>query len=195
MALRVRNYHPHTISIDGEPVRLRLARMTPSQFEDFRAVFEARAGGRDGAPADDAPLADRMAYAQQTVDWSEGVFKQYVQVEPGDLVNADEGDREITDGVEFLRLFQGEAANVLAELFLVNHLSEAQKKKLRSARDSDTGSSTTLSPAAHGSTPAIAALLANGAASVAREDATASSNGASSGTADPSSLEPAPCVP
>jgi hypothetical protein len=194
MPVRVTSYHTYTVATEGGDIRLRLVRMPPAEFEEFRAHFLANGQGR-GAPADDAPLEDRITYLRRNAAWCEGVFARFVSVVEGDLeyVDDDGGQHTITDGREFARLYQAEAADVLAELYLLNGLTEAQKKTWRSARGSGTGSSTAQSPAAAGPTPVTTAAPAENEASAAREGVTAPNSGAWSGTTDRSCSEPVPC--
>jgi hypothetical protein len=199
MPVRITNFHDYTVTVDGGDVRLKLARMTVLQFEAFNAEFMAVGKGRGNPALQASPceteeqardlLAAEVAYLQQQAEWTAAQFKAYVRVVPGDLVRvADDGNEEVvTCGQRFAELYAGEAADVLAELYLRNGVSQKKRPPSPSLSGSGTGSNIAPSQADPGPRPATAAGTAEGSNSAAAEDATGPSNGMSSGTTAPSS--------
>src|SRR3954470_3135869 len=135
MSVTRKQYFPYTVTIDDQPVRLRLKRMSPPEFEEFRAMFVSLGQSR-GAPAsmaalvaqntareakagDEAPLAQideavtlddlkvEAAYLRANAEWQQDVFDAYVSVAPGDVFDEDEdGQRvEVTNGRQFAELY------------------------------------------------------------------------------------------
>lgn len=204
MPVRITNYHDYTITVDGGDVRLKLARMTPVQFEAFNATFMAFSKGRgnpallattEGETEDQARarVAEEVAYLQRNAAWIGEQFKAYVRVVDGDLVRvADDGsDEVVTCGRRFAELYAGESAGVLAELWLRNGLSQKKRDRLPLLPDFATGSITGPSQAAPGPKPETVAMPAERANSAAPEDATALNSDTSCGTTDRSSSAPA----
>lgn len=200
MAVYVEDHHKHTVDVEGGTIRLQLARMTPAQYEAFNAWFTAMGKGR-GNPelkpiADDESTeqalertAAHIAYLEENARWTADTFRRFVRVVDGDLI-AQENGEVITDGARFAELYVAEASSVLAELWLCNALTEAQKKTLRSVHGSVTGSTTASSLAAVGTRPETTATGAARRASAVRAAATASSSAASCGTTARSGSKP-----
>lgn len=203
MPVRVKPYHEHTVTVDGGAIRLRLARMTVAQFEEFNATFAAFGKGR-GNPARHADpenetdaearerVAAEVAYLQRNAEWTADVFRRYVRVVEGDLVReaADGSEETVTDGAVFAELYAAEAATVLAELWTVNGLTDAQKKTLRSLSASATGSSSASSPEAPGPRPETTATSAAGEDSAPAAGVTDDHSDRSSGEMDRCASEP-----
>lgn len=201
MAVTRQKSFPYTVTIDGQPVRLTLKRLSPGEFEEYRAMLGAL-GQKRGSPASmgdtagTATIADlraEAAYLRANADWQQEVFDAYVTVQEGDVL---EDGVSVTNGRQFAAMFPGHPmlADVLAELYLSNVLTDTQKKTLQSLSGSVTGSRTAPSLAAAGETPAPTAEP------VVREDSavdaavTAPRNEPLSGTTDPSSFEVVPCA-
>jgi hypothetical protein len=205
MAVRVKSHHDYSIALEGGEVRLKLARMSVSQFEEFNATFQALSKGRGNpalhAPATDSETADEarakvaaeVAYLQGNAEWQATVFGAYVHVVEGDLVHEQEDGSEevITDGARFAELYAAEASDVLAELWLRNALTDQQKKTLLLLRASGTGSTTASNLAASGPRPETTATDAEPVGSAPLADATEPSSGEPSGTTAQSCSEPA----
>lgn len=204
MALTRAKSFPFTVTVDGQIVHLTLKRMSPVEFEEYRAMLSALGHSR-GAPASmadngvAASMADlhaEMEYLKANVEWQLDVFDAFVTVQPGDVTEQDEHGTVtvVTNGRQFAAMFPGHSMirDVLLELFLSNGLTEAQKKTWQSLRDSRTGSTDPAS--APGERPAPTATSAAPAGSAEPEAATAPDNDPSSGTTDPSLREPVPCA-
>jgi hypothetical protein len=215
--IRTRQFE-HTITIDGQPVRLRLKRLTVPEYAEFVSMLSAY-GQHRGAPAhyadepadenaDDATKAPPIDltlddvrahtdYLKANVVWQREVFAAYVSVVPGDLVEERDGQSAaVTDGGEFYDLCHAQipVAAILTRLYTENSLSEAQKKTLQSRSGSATGSSAAPRPEPNGPTLATAAAPAVPEDSASVAGVTAPSSALSSGTTDPSSYEIAPCA-
>lgn len=137
MALTIRTYHPHTLTIDGEPVKFRFARFDVNQAADFNLAFARYGGARPESIDSEDP-----AYEREVRAWLESVYTAYVAVEPGEIVLEDEG-RDVTSGTDFLRLYGGRfdvLFEVLTALWLHNTLTADQKKAWRSRSGSANGS-------------------------------------------------------
>jgi hypothetical protein len=201
MAVTRQKFFPYTVTIDGQSVRLRLKRLSPSEFEEYRAMLSAL-GQKRGAPASmgdesiTATLEDvraEVAYMKANAAWQEEVFEAYVTVEEGDVID---GDLAVSNGRQFAAMFPGHPmlAAVLAELYLSNALTDEQKKTLQSRSGSATGSRDAPSPELSGPTPATVVERAERAPSVSGEAAMAPSSDKLSGTTDPSFSEVVPCA-
>jgi hypothetical protein len=202
---RARSF-PYTVTIDDEPVRLTLKRMSPTEFEEFRAMLSAL-GQKRGSPASmgdashQTTIADlhmEAAYLKANAVWQETVFEAYVTVQEGDVVDQDEHGNPIpvTNGREFAAMFPGHPmlAKILAELYLANALTEAQKKTLQSRSASGTGSPDPQPSAAAGDPPALIVAPAANEDSAGLAVATAPSSNGSSGMTAHSSSEAVPCA-
>jgi hypothetical protein len=215
--IRTRQFE-HTITIDGQPVRLRLKRLTVPEYAEFVSMLSAY-GQHRGAPAHyaDEPAAEKDGdavkappidltlddvrahtdYLKANVVWQREVFAAYVSVVPGDLIEERDGQSvAVTDGGDLFDLCHGQIAvsEILSRIFLENSLSDSQKKTLQSRSGSATGSNGAPRPEPNGPTPAtaVAPVAPEDSASVA--GVTAQSSALSSGTTDPSSYEIAPCA-
>jgi hypothetical protein len=197
MAVHVRDHHPHTVTVEGGTVRLKLARMTPPQFEAFNAMYHAMAKGRGNPamksiPEDETPeaaaarTAAHIAYLKENARWIVETFHEYVCVVDGDLVLEANGE-VVTDGARFVELYAAEATDVLAELWMRNGLTDSQKKTLLSLYGSGTGSITASSQAAAGTKHATTATSAAPRDSAPPAGAMAPSSAGSSGTTGRSS--------
>lgn len=203
MAVTRKQYFPLTVTIDGQPVRLTLARMDVPQFEQFRAAFVSFASGR-GAPVtlgqkiDDHVTVDQIRaegeYLRANAEWQQDVCEAYVRVHEGDVFDeaADGTTVAITSGRQFANMFHGQNViqEILAQLFLFNCLTEDQKKKLPSRSDFAPGLNAAPLAAVPGTPPATAAESVEREASADPGDAMAPSSARSSGTVDRSSFEP-----
>ncbi len=201
MSITRKRHFDLTVTLDGQPVRLVLKRMTVPQFEEFQARFTAMGEGRgepDPGDLSQAALDARVAYLVSNATWLQDIFAQYVTVRPGDVVEeGDEGSLAVvTDGRQFSNLFSGDPilAFILSQLYLENRLNDEQKKSLQSRSGSDTGLPTAPATAAAGETPVPTAGSAGLVASAPPEAATALNNGESSGTTFPLSSGPVPCA-
>jgi hypothetical protein len=201
MAVTRQKSFPYTVTIDGQPVRLTLKRLSPGEFEEYRAMLGAL-GQKRGSPASmgaqdgTATIADlraEAAYLRANADWQQEVFDAYVTVHDGDVI---EDSASVTNGRQFAAMFPGHPmlAEVLAELYLANVLTDTQKKTLQSLSGSVIGSSTAPSPAAAGETPVPTAAPVAPVDSAPAEAVTAPRSEPSSGTTDPSSFEVVPCA-
>lgn len=199
MAVTRQKTFPYIVTIDEQPVRLSLKRLSPGEFEEYRAMLSAL-GQKRGAPlsmgdesatATIADLRAEAAYLRANAEWQEEVFDAYVTVQDGDVV---EDGLIVTNGRQFAAMFPGHPmlAGVLAELYLANALTDTQKKTLQSRSASATGSPDAPAPGA-GETPAPTAAPAVREDSAAGEAAMVPPSSTSSGTTDPSSFEVVPC--
>lgn len=205
MPVIVKPYHDYTITVDGGDVRLKLARMTVPQYEEFNARFLSFQRGF-GNPALHAPMdgtetedqaarrgAAELEYLTRHAEWQADQFQRYVRVVEGDLVLVHvDGEAEVvTCGRRFWELYAAEAADVFAELWVVNGMSQKKRRLLQSPPDSATGSSTTPSQADPGPRQETAARAAESTGSVEAEGATVPSSAALSGMTASSSSAPA----
>jgi hypothetical protein len=198
MAVTRKRHFDHTVEIDGEPVRLKIARLTVPQYEAFNAQFAAYKDGR-GAPTlkdgqeDSLEQVQReIAYRKANADWLLDTFEQYLTVVEGDLLDEDENGQMVvvTSGLQFAQMFSGQESligSVLAEIWLQNRLTESQKKTLQLLRASASGSTPTPSPEPPGERPEPTATAAEIEASVDAAAVTDARNDTSSGTTDRSS--------
>lgn len=202
--LRVSSHHKSTLYIDGEPVKLRLAKLGVTEFTKFAHEF-SRLGKMHNAeqlalrprPDEDGLTQEQIvakrfgeltpeerdrAEAQELADdersnaFAIESITKYVTFEP-DQVYDEDHNRSVTTGEQIVAHF-GSRPDVLkdlvAEVFLMNRLSEADKKKLQLLRASLRTSNATAA-AATGSAPAPTA------------ESAVSSDSASSGGATPAS--------
>jgi hypothetical protein len=213
---------PFTVTIDGEPVRTLLKRLTVEEFEEFQAQFIAN-GERRGSPITMMPpvrdahagedaetpavaivhltpeeVAREVAYLKANAVWLADVFDRYVSVVAGDVIDEDEtgGQVVVTNGRQFADMYPGQGflMLILLQLYTENAMTEGQKKKLASRSDSATGSRTVPSPAAAGATPAPTVPGAGRVDSVSSAAATELPSDTLSGTMAPSSSESVPCA-
>jgi len=206
MSITRKRYFDHTVTIDEQPIRLCLKRMTVPEFEEFRAMFAALAQkrgapstlGTDGASATIDDIRAEAAYLKANAEWQQGVFEAYVTVCAGDVVDQDADGTlvPVTNGRHFAEMFHGEGviADVLAELYVSNVLTDQQKKTLRLRSGLATGSLGAASPVTPGETPEPTAATAASLNSVSDADVMAPISDTSSGTTDRSSSEAVPCA-
>jgi hypothetical protein len=213
---------PFTVTIDDEPVRVLLKRLTVEEFEEFQAQFIANGQRRgspitmvpptkDGHDAEDAEtpavaivhltpeeVALEVAYLKANAVWLGEVFDQYVSVVAGDVIDEGEagGQVVVTNGRQFADMYPGQGflMLILLQLYTENALTEGQKKKLASRSDSATGSRTVPSPAAAGATPVPTVPGAERVVSVSSAAATELPSDTLSGTMAPSSSESVQCA-
>lgn len=194
MPVNLTRQMPYTIHIDAEPVRLHFKRMAVEEAEIFKAQFDAYNGDRGkpdevmGSQTDLTP--EYRAWLKANMDWLRDLFARYVTVQAGDLTI--DGDT-ITGGLDLFDALGSHLAlraEILANLYYAQILTEAAKKNLLSRLASAIGSSTAPLPAANGETPGPAVAIVAPAGSVARE-AVMRPSSASSGTTAPLSSEPA----
>jgi hypothetical protein len=219
MSVTRKRQFPFTVTIDGEPVRTLLKRMTVPEFEEFQAQFVAN-GQQRGSPITMVPpapavdgetpavaalahltpeeVAREVAYLKANAVWLGDVFDQYVSVVAGDVIDEDEtgGQVVVTNGRQFADMYPGQAflSLILLQLYTENALTEGQKKKLASRSDSATGSRIVPSPAAAGATPAPTVPGAERVGSVSSAAVTEPSSDTLSGTMARSSSESVPCA-
>jgi len=204
MPVTRKHHFEHTVTIEDQPVRLIIKRLTVPEFEAFQAKFIAMGQGRgapvsaEGSSQTPEQVDAQVAYLKANAEWLQDTFNDYVAVTPGDLCDedADGFSIPVTNGKQFADMYAGTPipAQVLARIYLENVLTEAQKKTLRSASDSVNGSTIEPATAAAGETPAPTAASAEPEASANVAAATEPSNEASSGTTVPSSSEAVPCA-
>lgn len=167
--LKVRKFHDATIEIDGEEVKLKIARFTIGQMAEFEARFMLHGTRKkDGETPEE--FAQREADSQA---WIEEVFGKYLAVAPGQIWDEDE-QREVTTGTDLLRVYGARTefvAEALATIYMSNRMSEEQKNALRS-RLASPHSSSEPDPIPNGAEPASIATAAEPKASAASEDAT-----------------------
>lgn len=184
MPARVSSHYDYTVHLEEGTVRLKIARMTPNQYEAFNAKFQAIQAGRgrpqipEGA-SEDERFAAELQWAQSNEEWTLGVFETYVTVVDGDFMVDGEA---VTSGRRFVELCRAEGGHILAEVWAQNGLTAEQKKTWRLQPDSGTGSSTAPSQADHGPRPEPTATSAESANSAAHGAATAPSKAKSSGS-------------
>lgn len=180
MPITRKRYFPHTVTIDDQPVRLRLKRMTVPEFEEFRAMLVSLGQSR-GAPASMAVLlADAAAkeaakdteavvepalpvtlddlkveadYLRANAEWQQEVFEAYVSIVPGDVVDEDdEGNRvEVTSGRMFAEMFHGQG--VIAKILAELYLANTLTDEQKKTLRSRSGSATGSSADAKTATP------------------------------------------
>lgn len=204
--LRTTSAYDYTVTIDDQPVRLKLKRLNVPQFERFQAMFQALTQGRGNPAAHPASAGEptpeherqrldaEIAYLEANAAWVLETFGAYVSVVAGDLIHEDEAGQEtvVTDGAAFAQIYGAHQAllgEILAQLWLENSLTPAQKKTLRSLSASPSGSPTAPSQAP-GPTPAPAATPAASADCARPAAATAPCSDGSSGMTAPSSCAP-----
>lgn len=212
--LRVSKTYKSTLHIDDEPVRLVIKKLSQDEFTDFSHEFDRlgkihtaeqldlrpRAGEEDltreqieakryfemSAEERTKFEADDKAEAARSNEWARAVIVQYVSAEPGQIYDEDE-NRELTSGEDLVRHF-GARPDVLrdlvGEIFLVNRLSDEDKKKLLLLRASMR--SLREQAAATGATPAPTAGSVESEISATNEGALAALDLNPSGSTDPS---------
>lgn len=200
MPLKLTREMPYTVTVDGQPIRLFLRRLTIDEFVPFESEFLAYARGRKTTPnpaeatsVEDFKqrVAERSTGGLDYVGWLRGVFEHYVRVHPGDL---EIDGRDVTRGEQFVEVLgrYGEVVStVLFELWSRNKLSDEQKKTSASRPASATSLSPVPPTAASGTAPATTATSVAPSSSATDAGATAPSSDASSGTTDPSPSAPA----
>lgn len=199
MPLVLKSYFPYTVTVDGQPIHLRIKRLTVPEFEQFGAEFSARAHGR-GAPSPAGPetetpetfrgrLDAEVAYLQANAAWLLQVFERYVTVEPGQLCTEGPAGEsiEVTNGRQFADLCAGlpVIAEVLGHILLENSLSAEQKKTLQSRSASPTGSTDAPASTAAGAAPALTVASAESEVSAGPAAATEPCSDALCGTTAP----------
>jgi hypothetical protein len=182
---------PFTVQIDGQDVRLFIKRMTVEEYAEFAAEFLAR-NKQQHAPSESIVRSRADQARRDTEDaleyahWICGVFGKFVTVQAGDLQL---DTAEITSGEEFARVLAGYddvVATVLAQVYLANRVSAAQKKTSSLPSGSATGSAPVLSLAGNGTAPETTAASAAPKASAPSAPVSDLPASASSGTTDPS---------
>lgn len=131
--LRVQSYFPSEITIDGEQVKIRIARFTPEQSVEFNAQF-LMLGAPDVVAETPAARVHAAAEAERAAKaFIVQAMTEYVTVEPGQIY-LDDGTESITKGADVARLY-GARTQVLSEfvakIFMENTLSVEQKRILR----------------------------------------------------------------
>ncbi len=188
MALALENTFPHTLTIDGQPVRIRVPRFDADDLEAFRDryhIYVVEGLTQDPEEALDTYTRRARSWAREQMAWLRTISAQ-VSIEPGELTLA---GQEVTD---LLQAFPGRedvVAGMLVAVLTENTLSEDQKKDLRSQLDSRSGFATrnAASPATPGERPAPPAGSAESVDSASPGSATTDPDGESSGVMDPSS--------
>jgi hypothetical protein len=168
--IRVKNYFPATIHIDGEPVRLRIKRLTREQWVTFSLEFERmkratrgaelvleRRPGEEGLDVDDleakrwvektpeereVAMQEEQREQERQAQFAVDTITDYVSAEPDQIFDEDAGAM-VTSGADLVRVFAQRhdvLSTLVAEVFLENRLSADQKKVLRLLRDSARGS-------------------------------------------------------
>lgn len=196
MATIFRRFYPVTANIDGEPVLLRIRRLTSAEFREYETAFFGFKRQQDEAPAPETEEA-RQAAARREAEgeaFVEQSITRYVSVQPGELVVEDEqGARvPIETGADLLREFRhkkGFLPYLLSLIWGENSLSGAEKNVYRSRLASALSSrnSSEPDPMADGPEPAPTAAPAGPEATTA--DAAAASP--STPSEDASSSTPA----
>lgn len=196
---------PYTITIDSQPIRLRLKRMTGPEFAAFEARF-IQVGERRGAPVlpdDPADITRTLLDAEVdhlrlNAEWQSDVFDRFVTAEPGQVF--DEGEdgarREVTNGRELTDMFPGNDAfvDVIMRLYIEHKLTPEQKKRLQLRSGSDSGSNGEANPGTAGGKPAPTAASVANVPSAVDAGAMVDPSDTSSGTTVPSSSESVPCA-
>jgi hypothetical protein len=200
MAVTRKRSFDYTVTIDGQPVRLKIKRLTVPEFEEFESKFLAMGQGR-GSPiiepaqrldgtAPQTPITRELldaqaAYLVANAEWLQTVFDQYVTVAAGDVLDEDDTGAQIvvTNGKQFADMYAGLAipAQVLARIYLENKLTDEQKKRLPSPSASETGSPIAAASAVPGAPPAPTVTPADSVGSADPAGATAPFNDTSSG--------------
>lgn len=210
--LRVSKFHKSTIYIDGEACRLRIHKLAVGEFTKFAHEFERLgklhnaeqlelrprpdedglkpeqiAAKRYGALSVEERRqleAEEIAENDRSNEFAIESICKYVTLEPEQVYDEDAG-RSITTGEEIVAHFGSRPdvlRDVVAEIFLVNRLSEADKKKLQLLRASMRTSSATA--AATGNAPAPTAGSAEPLTSAPSEAASEGNAHSPSGSTD-----------
>jgi hypothetical protein len=207
MAKRVVRFFTVPFPIDGDEVRLRVARLSPDEFADYernlfrfgrvghRRTKALKAAGEDDEAQDRVIAQIDQERAEERV-WHSEVIDRYLSVEPGELedVAADGTAIPVTSGRDLVRLYgQGDlVSSLIALIYGENKLKDSEKNVFRSQLVSGNGLGAPLvtpsapdSPATPGSAPDSAATDAEPLDSTEPEVATSPSTapeGASCGT-------------
>ncbi len=212
--LRVTNFHRTKLIINEETLWFRIKRLTIEQWTRFRQEWDQfgkantarrllldRRPGEEQLTAEevhtkrwaerppeerDQILAEERAEDEHGDAFALEAISAYVRAEPDQIYDEDAG-RYVTEGADLVRIF-GSRRDVLldliAEIYLQNQLSTADKKKWLSRFDSGAGSSASAS--APGERPEPTAPPAAPEASASSEAVTASPETSPSGATDPS---------
>lgn len=206
MARIIKRFYPVSdFPIDGEPTRLRIARLTIDQFREFDTLFSkySRRGQRRVEKLRagvDETLEDQL-HEQSAQDDVEAaafiaqVIGDYVTAEAGQIFEEVDGQQvPVTTGADLLRLFGAQqhfVSKLLALIWGENKLAEKEKNAYRLALVSGNSSRANVanSPTADGPRPEPTVAPAAPADSTASEVVPATSTpteDASSSTPDPS---------
>lgn len=163
--------NPVTIYIDGEPIRIRVRRMTDEEHQAYmfdwnrlqlRTLRQVDRRAGDEALTDDQVRAKREAEwsvdelatkrerasfeAKEEADFTLSGIRAYVTVEPGQI--QDDGE-DVTTGEQLVAVF-GARTDVItklsAQVYLQNTLTPEQKKRLQSLLDSEGSSGESIRP-------------------------------------------------
>jgi hypothetical protein len=210
MALRRTNSFVVTLTVDGEPVKFRIARMkTQREWSDFLGEFNRLGRVHDGAkllldrrPGDEALSDDQVrtkrwaelpadARAKQLLEereendrgdaFAKDVIEKYVTAELGEIFG--ESNTPIVTGEQIVEEFAADRdvlSGLVTHVFLEHSLSDGQKKTLRSRLALKPGSASAAE--APGATPAPTAASAGSEASASAAAASVDPGPSPSGT-------------
>jgi len=214
--VKVASSYPTTLYIDGEPLRLRVKKLTREQWIDFSAEMERsgrllrgrelllkdRQPGEDGLTSEqveakrfmalslherEAQLEAEKAEELRAAAFTDASISAYVTAE-ADALYDEEAGRYVTDGADIVRLF-GQRPDVLAEILtavLLENRLSAEQKKTLQVLRASQRGSSGRA-VAPGTTPDSTAAPAESEASAASADATGSPETSPSGATAPSS--------
>lgn len=166
MSRRVSKFYKTGIPVDGEPLNLRIHKLTIDQWTKFVHEFErlgkifikdklelkARPGeegltdeeiaakryGELSVEARATREAEELTEAERGNAFAKEVIEQYVTLEPDQVLDEDE-NRYLTSGADIIQHYGARPdvlRDVVAEVFLQNRLSPEDKKKLSLLRAS-----------------------------------------------------------
>lgn len=191
MPKTIKSYHPSAIEIDGDPIRLRIRRLTLKELDAIEKQM-ARYGFHLGQIRHEVPAEIEV---DELASFLTETISENVLVEPGDLIveGEDGTDRSVREGRELVALY-GARDDVLPELIALiyaeNRLPEQAKKNWKSAPVSSLGSAIGPPPPDAGASPAPIAEPAADSGTARNEAVTASSEDDSSGMTAPCDSEP-----
>jgi hypothetical protein len=190
MAVTLTEFHNSSFPLDGQTVRVQVARLTKAVVLALGNAWQEAASGPD------IPVGANR-YAKQ-VEFAEETIPLYLSVPPGELLRHD--GSEVRTGAELVDLF-GARQDImigLASLILMeNRLGDAQKKVLRSQLGSALGWPEWIT-AKPGDSPARTVtaveppISASSGAAMASTLTPKDESDGSSGTTDPSPSDPVP---